>query len=174
MEEFHEVTRQYLSCVDPVEAAARRQRVLYSDANGLMKATAASIMENSLSLQTPHTLSRINASNTATPPPLQDAPFHTLLYLDPTTLNSPQVEVEEDTKVDPSNSDAPPHPLVDPSRSAGRGGTARIKFVIVSPLIEGNESPAEQQSPLELTEEHETLQEFQNKVKKKDQKSIKG
>lgn len=52
MEEFHEVTRQYLSCADPVEAAARRQRVLYSDANGLMEATAASIMANLLSLQT--------------------------------------------------------------------------------------------------------------------------
>ena len=52
MEEFHEVTRQYLSCADPVEAAARRRRVLYSDSNGLMEATAASIMANLLSLQT--------------------------------------------------------------------------------------------------------------------------
>lgn len=44
MDELHEVTRQYMSCSDPVEAAARRQRILYIDANGLMEETAAAIM----------------------------------------------------------------------------------------------------------------------------------
>lgn len=44
MEELHEVTRQYLSCEDPIEAAARRQRVLISDAQGDMERTAAAII----------------------------------------------------------------------------------------------------------------------------------
>ncbi|KAF3539996.1 hypothetical protein F2Q69_00025163 [Brassica cretica] len=47
MQELHEVTLQYLCCVDPVEAAARRQRVLESDAEGLMETTAASIVATS-------------------------------------------------------------------------------------------------------------------------------
>lgn len=44
MQELQDVTRQYLSCADPVEAAARRQKMLASDAEGLMEQTAASIL----------------------------------------------------------------------------------------------------------------------------------
>ncbi|KAJ4909777.1 Uncharacterized protein Rs2_04398 [Raphanus sativus] len=44
IQELQETTLQYLSCADPVEAAARRQRVLASDAEGLMETTANSIL----------------------------------------------------------------------------------------------------------------------------------
>ncbi|CAG7910582.1 unnamed protein product, partial [Brassica rapa] len=44
MEDLQEVTKQYLSCTDPIEAAARKQRVLTGDASGLMEETAASIL----------------------------------------------------------------------------------------------------------------------------------
>ncbi|KAJ4888656.1 Uncharacterized protein Rs2_28404 [Raphanus sativus] len=44
MQELQETTQQYLSCADPVEAAARRQRVLDGDAAGLMERTADSIL----------------------------------------------------------------------------------------------------------------------------------
>ncbi|WZZ87172.1 hypothetical protein YC2023_115751 [Brassica napus] len=44
MEELHEATRQYLSCDDPTEAAARRQRVMIGDAKGEMEKAAASIL----------------------------------------------------------------------------------------------------------------------------------
>lgn len=44
LEELHEVTRQYLSCPDPVEAAARRQRVQYTDENGLTEATTSAML----------------------------------------------------------------------------------------------------------------------------------
>lgn len=44
MKELHEATQQYLSCADPVEAAAQRQRVLATDAEGLMEHTAESIL----------------------------------------------------------------------------------------------------------------------------------
>ncbi|KAF3526044.1 hypothetical protein F2Q69_00046727 [Brassica cretica] len=40
MRELQEVTKQYLSCIDPVEAVARRQRVLLGDAEGLLEKTA--------------------------------------------------------------------------------------------------------------------------------------
>lgn len=44
MQELQEVTQQYLRCADPVEAAARRLRVLTGDAEGLMDKTANSIL----------------------------------------------------------------------------------------------------------------------------------
>ncbi|KAG2286061.1 hypothetical protein Bca52824_045665 [Brassica carinata] len=44
MEELHEVTLQYLNCPDPKEAAARRQRVLISDAIGDMEEAASTII----------------------------------------------------------------------------------------------------------------------------------
>ncbi|KAH0872806.1 hypothetical protein HID58_070168 [Brassica napus] len=43
MEELQLVTRLYTSCDDPVESAARKQRVLVSDAQGLMEETAQGI-----------------------------------------------------------------------------------------------------------------------------------
>ncbi|KAF3553151.1 hypothetical protein F2Q69_00017435 [Brassica cretica] len=45
MEELREATLQYTMCADPTESAARRQRVLQSDASGLMEETAASIIK---------------------------------------------------------------------------------------------------------------------------------
>lgn len=44
LQDLQDVTLQYLSCADPVEAAARRQRVIEGDAEGLMEKTAESIL----------------------------------------------------------------------------------------------------------------------------------
>lgn len=44
MNELHEVTLQYINCDDPVESAARRQRVLHGDAQGDMEEAAARII----------------------------------------------------------------------------------------------------------------------------------
>ena len=44
MEELQQVTRLYTSCDDPIESAARKQRVLVSDAQGLMEETAQGII----------------------------------------------------------------------------------------------------------------------------------
>ncbi|CAN6860031.1 unnamed protein product [Brassica oleracea] len=53
LQELQEVTKQYLSCADPVEAAARRQRVLAGDAEGLMEKTAESILAASAEQRRP-------------------------------------------------------------------------------------------------------------------------
>lgn len=45
MEELREVTYQYANVADPTESAARCQRVLQSEAEGLMEETAARIVE---------------------------------------------------------------------------------------------------------------------------------
>lgn len=44
IEELQETTRQYLSCTDATESAARRQRVLQSEAKGDLEETAAGII----------------------------------------------------------------------------------------------------------------------------------
>lgn len=45
LQDLQEVTIQYLSVADPKEAAARRQRVLSSEAEGLLETTATSILQ---------------------------------------------------------------------------------------------------------------------------------
>lgn len=61
MNDLHDATLQYINCDDPVESAARRQRVLHGDALGEMEETAARIIASPLMLAT-----RFN-SNYSTP-----------------------------------------------------------------------------------------------------------
>lgn len=51
MDELIEVTYQYNNVADPVESAARKQRVLNGEAHGLMETTAAAILETELLAQ---------------------------------------------------------------------------------------------------------------------------
>ena len=44
MDDLQEVTRQYVNCPDPIESAARRQRVLHGDAHGQMEETVDRIL----------------------------------------------------------------------------------------------------------------------------------
>ena len=46
MNELQELTYQYVNVADPTEAAARRQRVIQSESEGLMETTAARIIAN--------------------------------------------------------------------------------------------------------------------------------
>lgn len=63
MEELREATLQYTMCADPIESAARRQRVLQSDASGLMEETATSIINTA---RTAHLLAaQANVANAA-------------------------------------------------------------------------------------------------------------
>ena len=63
MEELREATLQYTMCADPTESAARRQRVLQSDASGLMEETAASIIKTARTAQI--LAAQANAANAA-------------------------------------------------------------------------------------------------------------
>ncbi|KAJ4884961.1 Uncharacterized protein Rs2_35054 [Raphanus sativus] len=72
MKELQEVTRQYLSCPDPVEAAARRQRVIAGDANGQMEEAALAIIKAAENNQAASHRLRLSDSNPVTPPPLMD------------------------------------------------------------------------------------------------------
>ncbi|CDY34449.1 BnaC01g21840D [Brassica napus] len=53
MEDLQDVTKQYLSCTDSTEAAARKQRVLADGTSGLMEETADSILAASANIRRP-------------------------------------------------------------------------------------------------------------------------
>ena len=49
MEEIREATLQYINCPDPMESAARKQRVLQSEMNGEVEEAATRILQASTS-----------------------------------------------------------------------------------------------------------------------------
>ncbi|KAJ4906752.1 Uncharacterized protein Rs2_10410 [Raphanus sativus] len=103
MEELQEVTRQYLNCPDPVEAAARKQRVLVSDANRLMEETTARLIATARNQQVSIMGPRSLESNPNTPPPLQEANDQEAHYPTPALSRSPLLndKVDEDEDLDP-------------------------------------------------------------------------
>ncbi|CAA7059668.1 unnamed protein product [Microthlaspi erraticum] len=51
MQDLQDVTIRYINCEDPIESAARRQRVIESDSRGLMEETLTFMLCNSPNLQ---------------------------------------------------------------------------------------------------------------------------
>ncbi|KAG2306149.1 hypothetical protein Bca52824_025897 [Brassica carinata] len=68
MTELQDVTKQYLCCSDPVEQAARRQRVLEGDAQGQLEEIADSIMANSYTPRQPGSTERLEIRSEDSPP----------------------------------------------------------------------------------------------------------
>lgn len=133
MEDLHETTRQYLSVSDPVEAAARRQRVLLSDARGEMEQTALAIIDSERSKYGTTNRDLSSNSNPATPPPPDLVPsLQRILFHDPSISLSPQGPQEENLREDVRPSSATPE-LNQPDQGAVTGEQARLKSIIVSP-----------------------------------------
>ncbi|KAJ4872386.1 Uncharacterized protein Rs2_45950 [Raphanus sativus] len=166
MEELHDVTRKYLSCKDPAEAAARRQRVLQSDAEGLMEATAASILAASTVQQNERNLRTGELSNPAIPPPLQDPLLQALIYPAPLALFEPINGGEENIGQDPYYSDVSPLTHQEPRQPAWR--TPRLRSTVVSSQEITRDTPLALQTPLELRNDNETLRSFQDRAKGKE------
>ncbi|KAJ4893629.1 Uncharacterized protein Rs2_20423 [Raphanus sativus] len=144
MEELHEVTQQYLSCADPIEAAARRQRVLFSDAQGLMEQTATNIIAATANV----TLrSQTSESNPMTPPPMQNHIPLMLTSLHQTTNVAPQLRDEEEDELSP-------HHNVE-TLTGGQNSQeieerpARIRSIIISPAENNREHPMEILTPMD-------------------------
>lgn len=160
MQELQEVTQQYLSCADPVEAAARRLRVLAGDAEGLMEKTANSILAATEEQRRP--LSPWERGIKSVSPPGID--------IDEAMQPS---DVEVTPPPAPRNSD--PH-FVDLASPASltatptQNGPTRLQSVIVSPVCpQIAEAESVQETDL-LADDNETLQSFQRKAKSKDSK----
>ncbi|KAL0697604.1 hypothetical protein Bca4012_053726 [Brassica carinata] len=165
MEELQEATRQYLSCPDPVEAAARRQRVHFSEANGELEETSARILAASQpTRQTP--LQVVNAdSNPVTPPPLHEENINSLLLPDPSLVSTPSLREEDDPVLETHYSETP-RPEGQNIRETDTERPTRLKSVIISPTNEGATTQMEATRQHNELEDEETLGDFQNKVRK--------
>lgn len=168
LEDLHHVTRQYLSCSDPVEAAARKQRVMLSDARGDMDTTVAAIMAGDTSRRQLPLQPSGMGSNPVTPPPIQSYPFQEPLLPEPPSLYSPQIREEEDAADEVQYNDA------DLTPKATKGGSAKLKSIIISPSSPQVEEQQTLQETIQATDKEETLQEFQNKVKRNAKRSQQG
>ncbi|KAJ4881665.1 zf-CCHC_4 domain-containing protein [Raphanus sativus] len=164
MEELHEVMRQYLNCADPVEAAARRQRVMYTDANGLMEETAARILAVTQGRRASSDSHQEWENNPVTPPPRQDLSVQNLLPPNPPTKDKSSTRSTERLIEEAGERQTLQQNLEDTLNSVGR--PARIKSIIVSPEPkEGAIATAEQRSP-KIPEDGETMNEAQTRLRK--------
>ncbi|KAL0652028.1 hypothetical protein Bca4012_094719 [Brassica carinata] len=165
MEDLHKVTKKYLSCPDPVEAAVRRQRVLYSDDEGLMEATSTTISASTTTQLPLAAETTASDSNPVTPPPEQVNPLQALIFPPNLVIHSPHSRAEEDEILDPYYSDVSPHhALQEQTNEADK--YAKLKSIIVSPQPTQVDRPIEPQNHLKSPEENETLREFQSKLRK--------
>lgn len=171
LEELHETTRRYLNCADPVEAAARRQRVLQGDALGQTEELAASIIAAETRRHSLFSQYMGSASNPNTPPPQQAVS----LDVQPLPENSHGEILQnrergfielDDYSLEPNRRGA------DTTPQRGAEGSARLKSIIISPVIEPEEAPAVPQETTDQQRGEETLKEFQNKVKSKGRRTI--
>lgn len=166
MKDLQDVTKQYLSCTNPTEAAARKQRVLVGDASGLMEKTAASILAASEIPRRP--LSPWERGIRSVSPPAQDNPLNALFLADHTVFINPQggEEKEDDTGSDSLNDVVSLQAAVPPSTRMPRPQT--LKSIIISLSLEGENEPRvpDQQDSMTAAEKEETLQEFKTKVRK--------
>ena len=169
MEDLQQVTRQYLSCPDPVEAAARRQRVLQGDASGEMEETAAAIIAAETRRQSLISQTLGSESNPNTPPPNQEYPLYAPPYQAPLETCSPLTRRNE---VEEGNMDLETrHNDGDTTPTRGNEGPAKLKSIVISPNMETEVASPAPQDPAETQGEEETLQEFQNKVRRRAKKS---
>ncbi|CAH8391626.1 unnamed protein product [Eruca vesicaria subsp. sativa] len=153
MEELHDVTRNYLNVTDPIEAAARRQRVLHSDATDLMERTADAIMAASHQTSQPRLISQANESNPVTPPPLQEDPLHAPLLPQQLADYCPNYGEEKDIDLDPLYRETASYADENPEEE--EVNSARIKSIIISPQAGRIELPSGtslSQEPIEATE----------------------
>lgn len=140
MEELHEATRQYLSCSDPVEAAARRQRVQYGDAQGDMEKAADAIIAAAINNHGSPVVLPSEDDNPATPPPLADIhPQGPIFPEPPVPINPIPVPSQED---DGSHEATEVFtPTNEATTKKKRGRPVKLKSTIITPdIIRGTSS----------------------------------
>ncbi|KAG2254365.1 hypothetical protein Bca52824_084501 [Brassica carinata] len=147
MEELQEATKLYLSCSNRIETAARRQRVLHSDARGDMEEAALAIIETARErLALSNSVLSFNSNHYTSPPAhtvsaAQDPSLQRLLFLDTSTT------------------------FCSPTRGNKWRERLRLKSVIVSPQTDTELAP-KVAVPAESPRE-DTLREFQNRIRRR-------
>ena len=123
MEDLHRAKNQYLTCANPTEVAARRQRVLDGDVRGDTEATAARIIAAAYQSQTQALL----------PVPQQDVrhesserteetPFHSFVNISPII---PQ-RYQNDRESTPKMEEEPPERVTEQTTERTRKLNSRV------------------------------------------------
>lgn len=133
MEELNEVTRQYLNCSNPIEAAARRQRVLAGDAGGEVEETALAIIESAKKNLLNASHSTEADSNPVTPPPVVGNYLQNQLCPEPPVMYTPPERLVDDLGPDP-NSNVAPRNENQQGENNESGRTAKLKSIMGAQL----------------------------------------
>ncbi|RID41733.1 hypothetical protein BRARA_J01668 [Brassica rapa] len=180
MEDLQDVTKQYLCCTDPTEAAARKQRVLTGDASGSMEETADSILAATTNIRRP--LSPWERGIRSVSPQAKDNPLNAFFGPDQSLLFSPTEgeDKHDDNELDIYDSEVTPPQVTVPVRKNNER-SAKMKSIIINSNVGREESTIistnvgreevppsvpEHQEQMTPAEQEETLREFQNKVRK--------
>ncbi|CAN6878534.1 unnamed protein product, partial [Brassica oleracea] len=108
-------------------------------------------------------------SNPNTPPPNQEYPLYASPYQAPLETRSPLTRRNE---VEEGNMDLETrHNDGDTTPTRGNEGPEKLKSIVISPNMETEVASPAPQDPAETQGEEETLQEFQNKVRRRAKKS---
>ncbi|KAJ4913568.1 Uncharacterized protein Rs2_08189 [Raphanus sativus] len=156
MQELQEVTQQYLSCADPVEAAARRQRVLEGDATGLLERTADSIL---LATSQRRPLSPWKLGIKSVSPPGID--FETAMQPSDIEVTPPPERRSLEDQCD----ETPPTESKEQSLE-GRNAPAKLRSIVVSPLNALNEEAETTMPQMVVAPENNISQRDPEKKKK--------
>ncbi|KAJ4875020.1 Uncharacterized protein Rs2_40040 [Raphanus sativus] len=155
LQELQDVTKQYLSCANPIEAAARQRRVLESDAEGLTERAAESILAATANQRRP--LSPWERGIRSVSPPGID--FNEAMQPSDAEVTPPPAPcVFASHYAGPSSPENPPNPM-----SKGQG-TSRLQSIIISPVLEVEEDQVPQREMGEVADDEETLRNYQNKT----------
>lgn len=175
LEVLHEATRLYLSHPDPVEAAARRQRVHYGDASGQTEEAADAMLaaaeeRASRNARASAQLTMLD-ENPVTPPPLNALPQAAWMIPETTATSSPPHNADLIHGMASLNRMEEERNLVcDPVESTVRGrgdGQKKLRSIIISPSRENTPISPVVGTPVHQLDENETLSEFQTKVRRK-------
>lgn len=159
MEVLQKATRQYLSHPDPVEAAARRQRVHFGDANGQMEEAPSEMLAAAEERNNLVSQKSLMDYDPVTPPPLHQKPQEAWMLPDPAAERSPLenrelvLGLEDDFReeLDPRQESSPARPV--------------IRSIIVSPSNDLLDSEGPHQVLPDASEDRETLRNFQRRTK---------
>lgn len=189
MEELQEATRQYLSCPDPVEAAARRQRVNIGDAKGEMEAAALSIIKAAEGKLASSYIVRTGDSNPVTPPPLHNGypvthpPLQEVCLQDLASSDCVVLHTPQDNGKGEGSSNQPLNEVIilrSPSTPLEkRAEPKKLKSIIISPpdATTGNNLTRDEPTPpVEVVQSpaNVTLLEFQNRTRKRAPKTTRA
>ncbi|CAN6873725.1 unnamed protein product [Brassica oleracea] len=163
LNELNEATLLYLSCPDPTEAAARRQRVLAGDAMGQTQERVASLLR----LQGSSSDQRRDTTQDLQIPGPPGIDFD--VAMQPSDIEDTPPPVMRRAAPHQDVDSLPEKQVQSPNDGINSG---RLKSIIVTPTDGRSEEQEEAREVVEIADDEETLLQFQSKKKKRSSNSI--